>query len=156
MGINIDGVHLNHLRFAVDTVLITESPKDATEMLNLLGEKGSPCDFVINTSITKAMRTPFPTNVPVLLKGSLIDDVEECIYLWSQLSMKNDFSGELMRRRKAVWAAFNSIGKEDLQNRKVRNKRETQYLLPMYDLRNPNDWQTIAHILSVGCMLPNV
>ncbi|PIO75059.1 hypothetical protein TELCIR_02917 [Teladorsagia circumcincta] len=78
-------------------------------MLNLLDEKGSPCGVVINTPKTKVMRNPFSTSAPVLLIGSPIDDVEEYTYLGSQLNMKNDLSGELMRRRKAGWAAFNSI-----------------------------------------------
>ncbi|PIO77337.1 hypothetical protein TELCIR_00574 [Teladorsagia circumcincta] len=67
LGINIDGVRLNQLRFADDTVLITESPEHASEMLNFLDEEGSPCGRVINTSRTKAMRNPFSTSVPVLL-----------------------------------------------------------------------------------------
>ncbi|PIO72183.1 hypothetical protein TELCIR_05898 [Teladorsagia circumcincta] len=101
LEINIDGVRLSHLRFADDIVLITGSPEHASEMLNLLDEKGSSCGLVINTSNTKVMRNPFPTSVPVLLKGSPIDDVEEYIYLGSQLNIENDFSGKLMRRRKA-------------------------------------------------------
>ncbi|PIO54963.1 hypothetical protein TELCIR_23661, partial [Teladorsagia circumcincta] len=64
-------------------------------MLNLLDEKGGPCGFVMNTSKTKVMRNPFSTGVPVLLtiRGSPIDDVEEYIYLGSQLNMKKDLSG---------------------------------------------------------------
>ncbi|PIO76926.1 hypothetical protein TELCIR_00976 [Teladorsagia circumcincta] len=81
-------------------------------MLNLLDEKVSPCGLVINTSKTKVMRNPFSPSVPVLLRGSPIDDVEEYIYLGSQLNMENGLSGELMRRRKAGWAAFNSIRNE--------------------------------------------
>lgn len=41
-GVNVDGVRLNHLRFADDIVLITDSPEHASEMLRTFGRRREP------------------------------------------------------------------------------------------------------------------
>ncbi|PIO60295.1 hypothetical protein TELCIR_18212 [Teladorsagia circumcincta] len=82
LGINI-GVRLNHLGFADDIVLNTESPEHAPEMLNLLDERGSLCGLVINPFETRVMRNPFSTRVPLLLEGSPTADFEEYVLLGS-------------------------------------------------------------------------
>ncbi|VDO46664.1 unnamed protein product [Haemonchus placei] len=53
--------------------------------------------------------SPIRSDTPVLLKGGAIEDVDEHVYLGSQLNMRNGITEELARRRKAGWAAFNSI-----------------------------------------------
>uniref|UniRef100_A0A158QKG7 Reverse transcriptase domain-containing protein n=1 Tax=Haemonchus placei TaxID=6290 RepID=A0A158QKG7_HAEPC len=121
-GVNIDGVRLNHLRFADDIVLITDSPEHASEMLHRLDEEGSHCGLTINTSMTKEMRNQFSGDTPVLLEGGAIENVGEYVYLGSQLNMRNDLTGELARRRKAGWAAFKSIRRvlEETRDCKLR------------------------------------
>ncbi|PIO68462.1 hypothetical protein TELCIR_09748, partial [Teladorsagia circumcincta] len=54
-------------------------------MLQRLDEEGSHCGLTINTSKTKVMRDPFSSSAAVLLKGSQIEDVNEYVYLGSQL-----------------------------------------------------------------------
>ncbi|XGW27620.1 hypothetical protein V3C99_007877 [Haemonchus contortus] len=78
-------------------------------MLHRLDEEGSRCGLTTNNSKTKAMRKQFSGDTPVLLKGGATEDVDGYVYLWSQLNMRNDLTGELARRRKAGWTAFNSI-----------------------------------------------
>ncbi|PIO73922.1 hypothetical protein TELCIR_04089 [Teladorsagia circumcincta] len=70
-------------------------------MLQRLDKEGSHYGLTINTSKTKVMRNPFSSSASVLLKGSQIEDVNEYVYLGSQLNMKNDMAGELARRHKA-------------------------------------------------------
>ncbi|XGW24719.1 hypothetical protein V3C99_006289 [Haemonchus contortus] len=74
-------------------------------MLLRLDEEGSHCGLAINTSKTKVMRNQFSGDTRVSLQG----DVDEYVYLDSQLNMRDDSTEELVRRRKAGWAAFNSI-----------------------------------------------
>ena len=45
----------------------------------------------------------------VYLENHPLEEVEEYIYLGRLLNMKNDFAPELQRRRKAGWAAYNTI-----------------------------------------------
>ncbi|XGW03198.1 hypothetical protein V3C99_014864 [Haemonchus contortus] len=127
-GVNIDGVLLDHLRFADDIVLITDSPEHASKMLHRLDEEGSRCGLSINTSKTKVMRNQFSGDTFVLLKGG----VDECVYLGSQLNMRNDLTGELARRREAGWAAFNSIRSvlEDTRDCKLRADLFNSTVLP--------------------------
>ncbi|VDO43143.1 unnamed protein product [Haemonchus placei] len=131
-GVNIDGVRLNHLRFADDIVLITDSPEHASEMLHRLDEEGSQCDLTINTSKTNVMRNQFSGDTPVILKGGGIEDLDEYVYLGSQLNMRNDLNGELARRRKAGWAAFYSIRSvlEDTRDCKLRADLFNSTMLP--------------------------
>uniref|UniRef100_A0A7I4XSI2 Reverse transcriptase domain-containing protein n=1 Tax=Haemonchus contortus TaxID=6289 RepID=A0A7I4XSI2_HAECO len=82
-----------------------EKQERASEMLLRLDEEGSHCGLTINTSKTKVMRNQFSGDTRVSLKG----DVDEYVYLDSQLNMRDDLTEELVRRRKAGWAAFNSI-----------------------------------------------
>ncbi|XGW19379.1 hypothetical protein V3C99_003311, partial [Haemonchus contortus] len=55
-GVNINGRRLNHLRYASNIVLITDSPEDASEMLRRLEEEGSQCGLTIDNFETKVMR----------------------------------------------------------------------------------------------------
>nr|CDJ93420.1 RNA-directed DNA polymerase (reverse transcriptase) domain containing protein [Haemonchus contortus] len=131
-GVNNDGVRLYHLRFADDIVLITETPEHASEMLHRLDEEGSHCGLTINTSKTKVMLNQFSGDTPVLLKGGAIEDVDEYVYFGSQFNMRNDLTGELARRRKAGWAAFNSIRSvlEDTRDCKLRADLFNSTVLP--------------------------
>ncbi|PIO58893.1 hypothetical protein TELCIR_19660, partial [Teladorsagia circumcincta] len=78
-------------------------------MLHRLDEEGSHYVLTINTSKTKVMQNSFSSSASVLLKGSLIEDVNEYGYIGSQLNMKNNMAGKVARRRKVGWAAFSSM-----------------------------------------------
>uniref|UniRef100_A0A7I4Z298 Reverse transcriptase domain-containing protein n=1 Tax=Haemonchus contortus TaxID=6289 RepID=A0A7I4Z298_HAECO len=58
---------------------------------------------------TKCMRNEYSDRNPVYLQGEPLEDVDEYVYLGRLLNMKNDLKIELMRRKKAGWAAYNSI-----------------------------------------------
>jgi len=53
MGINVNGENLNHLRFADDTVLVSDKIDHAREMLNRLDEASRRVGLKINTSETQ-------------------------------------------------------------------------------------------------------
>uniref|UniRef100_A0A7I4Z5R5 Reverse transcriptase domain-containing protein n=1 Tax=Haemonchus contortus TaxID=6289 RepID=A0A7I4Z5R5_HAECO len=63
----------------------------------------------INMKKTKCMRNEYSDRNPVYLQGEPLEDVDEYVYLGRLLNMKNDLKSELMRRKKAGWAAYNSI-----------------------------------------------
>uniref|UniRef100_A0A7I5EEH5 PseudoU_synth_2 domain-containing protein n=1 Tax=Haemonchus contortus TaxID=6289 RepID=A0A7I5EEH5_HAECO len=101
-------------------------------MLHRLDEEGSHCGLIANTSEIKVMRNQFSGDTPVLSKGGAIEDVDEYVYLGSHLKMRNDLTGKLARRRKAGWAAFNSI-RSVLENRGTANFEQT-YLIQRWCL----------------------
>ncbi|KAK6061542.1 hypothetical protein COOONC_00792 [Cooperia oncophora] len=144
----MDGTLLNHLRFADDVVLITSTPREASEMLNRLDQQGSSYGLTMNTSKTKVMRNQFTGGATVMLKENPIEDVEEYVYLGSLLNMRNDLSGELARRCKAGWAAFNSIKSvvEDTKSRKLRadlfnTTTCSENAIPVvFRIHSPRDW----------------
>ena len=146
-GLNIDGTLLNHLRFADDIVLITSSPEEASEMLDRLDQEGSHYGFTMNGSKTKAMRNRFAGDATIMLKGSPIEDVEDYVYLGSQLNMRNDLTGELARRCKAGWAAFNSIKSvvEDTRDHKLRADLFNTTVLPALSYAGETWALTKAH-----------
>ncbi|EPB76276.1 hypothetical protein ANCCEY_04638 [Ancylostoma ceylanicum] len=57
-GINIDGEHLIHLRFADDLVLLRENADTVQKMLRKLEKEGGKNGLRINRSKTKIMRSP--------------------------------------------------------------------------------------------------
>ncbi|XGW03052.1 hypothetical protein V3C99_014784 [Haemonchus contortus] len=101
-------------------------------MLHHLDEGRSHSGLTINTSKAKAMRNQFSNDTPVLLKAAAIVDFVEYVYLGRQLNMRNDLTGELARRRKARWAAFNSIRSvlEDTRDCKLRADFSNSTVLP--------------------------
>ncbi|VDL69849.1 unnamed protein product [Nippostrongylus brasiliensis] len=108
-GVEVNGVRLNHLRFADDIVLVTKTPEDALRKLNGLDEAGKEAGLTINTTKTKVLRNSFCSSEPVLLEGVALENVEEYFYLGRLVNMKYDLKPEIERRKRAGWAAYNSI-----------------------------------------------
>ncbi|WKY08982.1 hypothetical protein Q1695_001835 [Nippostrongylus brasiliensis] len=108
-GISIDGRKLNHLRFADDIVLITRSTDHASRMLEELHKEGANFGLTINMSKTKFMKNEFADENSVRVQGDPLEEVTEYVYLGRLLNMKNDLKPEILRRKKAGWAAFNSL-----------------------------------------------
>ena len=105
-GITINGVKLNHLRFADDIVLITNSGEEAQEMLNELNQESNKLGMKINMKKTKVMYNEYANTMPVQVGPQEVEQVNEYIYLGQLVTMKNDKSDEIKRRIAAGWGAF--------------------------------------------------
>uniref|UniRef100_A0A7I4YFG4 Reverse transcriptase domain-containing protein n=1 Tax=Haemonchus contortus TaxID=6289 RepID=A0A7I4YFG4_HAECO len=78
-------------------------------MLNDLHAAGIKAGLNINMKKTKCMRNEYSDRNTVNLQGEPLEDVDEYVYLGRLPNMKNDLKSELMRGKKAGWAAYNSI-----------------------------------------------
>ena len=108
-GITIDGRALSHLRFADDIVLITSTPRDASEMIASLDRESRRCGLQMNLSKTKVMRNRFADDSVVNVGATTLEDVSEYVYLGRLLNPSNELKPELCRRKRAGWAAYSSI-----------------------------------------------
>src|SRR5438477_9885696 len=116
-GITINGVKLNHLRFADDIVLITNSDEEAQEMLNELNQESNKLGMKINMKKTKVMYNEYANTMPVQVLPQGVEQVNEYIYLGQLVTMKNDKSDEFKRRIAAGWGAFGQCRDEVGKNR---------------------------------------
>ncbi|WKY01105.1 hypothetical protein Q1695_015254 [Nippostrongylus brasiliensis] len=101
-------------------------------MLNGLYEAGKEAGLTINTTKTKVLRNSFCSLEPVLLQGVALEDVKEYVYLGRLVNMKNDLKPEIERRKRAGWAAYNSIRTvlERASNSKLRADLFNSTVLP--------------------------
>ncbi|CAD6189595.1 unnamed protein product [Caenorhabditis auriculariae] len=108
-GINIDGKILTNLRFADDIVLFANNTSDLSSMLNDLNAVGKKIGLQMNEKKTQWMRNRFCDQGNVILEGRDLLEVNSYVYLGREVNMTNDLKPEIARRRRAGWAAFNSI-----------------------------------------------
>ncbi|CAD6192360.1 unnamed protein product [Caenorhabditis auriculariae] len=108
-GINIDGKVLTNLRFADDIVLFSSSTTELSSMLNDLDEVGKKIGLKMNVKKTQWMKNRFCDQGKVTLEGRDLQEVTSYIYLGREVNMVNDLQAEIGRRKRAEWAAFNSI-----------------------------------------------
>ncbi|CAD6197841.1 unnamed protein product [Caenorhabditis auriculariae] len=108
-GINIDGKILTNLRFADDIVLFANNTSDLSSMLNDLDAVGKKIGLQMNEKKTQWMRNRFCDQGNVTLEGRDLLEVNSYVYLGREVNMTNDLKPEIARRRRAGWAAFNSI-----------------------------------------------
>ena len=107
-GIDIDGERLQSLMFADDIVLIGNDPKSLETSLGLLCKAAREIGLEIHPGKTQWMKNRFVQgDDSLLLEGSNIELVTSYVYLGQSVTMDNDISGEISRRRKAGWIAFN-------------------------------------------------
>ncbi|VDL64470.1 unnamed protein product [Nippostrongylus brasiliensis] len=113
-------------------VLVTKTPEHGSRMLNGLQEAGKEAGLTINTTKTKVLRNSFCLLEPVLLQGVALENVREYVYLGRLVSMKNDLAPEIERKKRAGWAAFNSIKTvlERASNSKLRADLFNSTVLP--------------------------
>ncbi|CAD6188300.1 unnamed protein product [Caenorhabditis auriculariae] len=108
-GINIDGKVLTNLRFADDIVLFSSSTTELSSMLNNLDEVGKKIGLKMNVKKTQWIKNRFCDQGKVTLEGRDLQEVTSYIYLGREVNMVNDLQTEIGRRKRAGWAAFNSI-----------------------------------------------
>ena len=109
-GINIDGEHLHHLKFADDIVLISTNTKEAEIMLNDLHSESRKYGLKINRTKTKLMINDNISPTPIKLEDSEIELTTEYIYLGQKISLQEpNQASEIKRRAQLGWVAFASF-----------------------------------------------
>ncbi|WKX88155.1 hypothetical protein Q1695_008070 [Nippostrongylus brasiliensis] len=108
-GYPVDGERISNLRFADDTVLISNNTAEAEEMLSELNMAGRKIGLDMNMSKTQFMVNQWCDTGLVKLNGVILQRVDSYVYLGRELNMENDLAPEIARRRRAAWAAFSSI-----------------------------------------------
>lgn len=111
--LNINGLPLNHLRFADDLILITNNPKSLTEMLEELVRESDKVGLQMNMSKTKVMTNK--EKLPIIVNDNTIDYVEEYTYLGQIISPKDLTTKEVENRTSIAWKRYWSF-KEIMKN----------------------------------------
>ena len=109
-GINIDGEHLHHLKFADDIVLISTNTKEAEIMLNDLHSESRKYGLKINRTKTKLMINDNISATPVKHEDSEIEFTTEYIYLGQKISLQEpNQASDIKRRAQLGWVAFGKL-----------------------------------------------
>ena len=103
-GISIDGKKLFNLRFADDIVLISESHKELTNILQELYTYSKEIGLKINTNKTKIMTNS--VTLPTTIDKTVIEYTDEYIYLGQIVSFKDKINKEIDRRISLAWKKF--------------------------------------------------
>lgn len=105
-GIVIDNKRFNHLRFADDIIVLSETSKQLEEMLNDLHKVSCEVGLEMNTSKTKIL-TNRTKEQKININNKEIEYVENYIYLGKQISFnKNRNIDEIKRRIDLTWNKF--------------------------------------------------
>jgi endonuclease/exonuclease/phosphatase family metal-dependent hydrolase len=105
-GILINGERLNHLRFADDIVLISNSCEEAEEMLNGINTESRKLGMKMNMKKTKVMYNEYVNSKPVYIGIDEVEKVNEYVYLGQLVKTENDKTDEIRRRIATGWGAF--------------------------------------------------
>ncbi|KAL6725780.1 hypothetical protein Aduo_007810 [Ancylostoma duodenale] len=100
---------LNRLRLADDIVLLTHTPQKSRTDGPSLNEEGRKLGLQLNAKKTKVMRNIFADSSAVLLNQTTLEDTDEYVYLGRLINMGSDLKPEIIRRRRAPWAAYNTV-----------------------------------------------
>lgn len=107
-GVLINGCYINHLRFADDIVIISETFKDLEEMMRSLDDESSSIGLEMNVNKTKIMTNSHKRYIEI--KGNNIEYVNNYIYLGKQVSFnKYNNEEEITRRINITWKKFWSL-----------------------------------------------
>uniref|UniRef100_A0A8R1ECZ4 Reverse transcriptase domain-containing protein n=1 Tax=Caenorhabditis japonica TaxID=281687 RepID=A0A8R1ECZ4_CAEJA len=108
-GIRINGQNLTLLRFADDIVLVTNSPRMATRMIQQLFEMCGKVGLRMNTNKTKVMRNKFASQSPVNVTHNkaitCIEEVNEYVYLGRLLNQTGSSRNSLLKTQKSEFLA---------------------------------------------------
>ena len=110
LGININGEYITHLRFADDIVVMAESMEALSTMLEDLNRVSQQVGLKMNMDKTKVMSNVHVRPTPVLVGSSVLEVVDEYIYLGQTVRLgRSNFEKEVNRRIQLGWAAFGKL-----------------------------------------------
>ena len=94
-GIKIAGRHINNLRYADDTTLMTESEEELKTLLMKVKKKGDKGGLKLNIQKTKIMASGPITSWQT--DGETMETVIDFIFLGSKITVDGDCSHEIKR-----------------------------------------------------------
>lgn len=107
IGLNINGEQLNHLRFADDIVLLSESHEELQFMLSTLDEQSRACGLAMNPDKTCILTNGEQKDT--LVQGKLVNYVQNYVYLGQNIAMENWGIKEVERRVAKAWNKYWSL-----------------------------------------------
>lgn len=106
-GIKINGLYLNHLRFADDIVLISENLDELESMIQELKTASAKIGLEMNINKTKILS---PDSRQLKMGNQYIEAVDEYIYLGHKIKLgKDNQRAEIPRRIGMSWTAFRKL-----------------------------------------------
>ncbi|PIO53683.1 hypothetical protein TELCIR_24974, partial [Teladorsagia circumcincta] len=88
-------------------VLIGDDPSALELSFKILSDAARSIGLDIHPGKTKWMKNAFTRDYCSRMGGSNIEEVSSYVYLGQAITMSNDLSIEIGRRRRAGWATFN-------------------------------------------------
>lgn len=107
LGININGEYLNHLRFADDIIIISESHEQLEYMLRTLDEESRECGLHMNPEKTCLMTNG--EKIPLCIHRHTLNYVEEYTYLGQNITFIDHTLKEIDTRIKKAWNKYWSL-----------------------------------------------
>ena len=95
-GIKVARRNINHLRYAGDTALMTESKEELKSLLLKVEEKGEKVGLKLNIQKTKIMASGPITSWQI--DGETMETVTDFTFLGSKITADGDCSNEIKRR----------------------------------------------------------
>ena len=93
--IKVAGRNINHLRYADDTTLMTESEEEIKSLLMKVKEESEKVDLKLNIQKTKIMASSPITSWQI--GGETVEIVADFIFLGSKITADSDCSHEIKR-----------------------------------------------------------
>jgi len=135
-GINIDGEHLSHLRFADDIIIFANNMQDLQQMINEINTVSQEVGLSINLKKTKIMKNKYVTddNQAITINNIEIEKVDHYVYLGQLISMESASKEQEIKRRITMgWQAFGRAS-EIFKNKNMplilKRKAYDQCILP--------------------------
>ena len=93
-GIKIAGRNINHLRYADDTTLMTESKEELKSLLMKVKEESEKVGLKLNIQKTITVSDPITSWE---IDGAIVETVSDFIFLGSKITADSDCSHEIKR-----------------------------------------------------------
>jgi len=132
LGIKVNGVRINTIKYADDTVILAESIEELQLLLNKISEGGLRMGLNINTNKTKMMVFSLTRheNALLYLNGERIERVASIGYLGCLITEDLDPDREVRRRIEIARSVFNKMRAffcDDNINLRLRRKMAKCY-----------------------------
>jgi len=111
-GLLVNGVRINNIRYADDTVIIADSEEGLQNLLNILNDKSEEYGMSINCKKTKCMvfsKAKISPKCLLKMGDETIEQVEAFNYLGSVVTCDTRCRNEIRRRLTLAKAAFNQL-----------------------------------------------
>ena len=95
-GIKIAGRSINNLRYAIDTILMTESEEELKSLLMKVKEESEKVGLKLNIQKTKIMASGPITSWEI--DGERVETVSDFIFGGSKITVDGDCSHDIKRR----------------------------------------------------------